>query len=198
MIITIGGTPGAGKDSVGEILSKKLSFKMYSIGDMRRKLAEDKNISLEELNRIGENEIWTDQDVDNYQEDLGMTMNNIIVVSRLGFHFIPSAYKVFLKCDYGIAAERIFSDKSDPYRDVEKYGSEEEVQEHLIKRQESDAERYRKYYGLKIDELKHYDLVVDTSKLSIDDVSDIVFAAVKKMIIAEEKQIESEGKNNSI
>jgi len=181
MIITIGGTPGAGKDSVGTLLSKKLDYKKYSIGDMRRQLAEEHGITLEELNSLGESESWTDNDVDDFQEELGATMDNIIVISRLGFHFIPGGFKIFLKCDLGIGAERIYNDRSGKYRDVEKYASQEEVLEHLEKRQLSDAQRYKKYYGLKIDELEHYDFIIDTSRLSVDDATEIILCAARKM-----------------
>ena len=44
MIITISGWPGSGKTSVGKLLSKKLGYQFYSMGDLRGKVALEKNL----------------------------------------------------------------------------------------------------------------------------------------------------------
>jgi cytidylate kinase len=42
MIITIAGTVGSGKSTVGRIIAKRLGLKHYSIGDLMREMAEQR------------------------------------------------------------------------------------------------------------------------------------------------------------
>ena len=109
MIITISGWPGSGKTTVGKLLARKLNYKFYSMGNLRGKTALEKNLTIDQLNKIGEDESWTDKDVDEYQKKLGEKEDNLIVEGRLSFHFIPKSLKIFLKVDQIIGAARIFN-----------------------------------------------------------------------------------------
>ena len=174
MIITLSGTPGAGKDTVGRMLAEKLSFKYYAIGEMRREMARQRGMTLHELNTLALDEAWTDNDVDEFQEELGATHDNMIVVSRLGWHFIPHALKIFIKCDLRIAAQRIY----DEDREEEHYESVQDAHDRLVRRQCNDEKRLKKYYGVKIDELNNYDMMLDTTTLDKEGVAKILYAAI--------------------
>ncbi|NIO22939.1 MAG: AAA family ATPase, partial [Candidatus Aenigmarchaeota archaeon] len=71
MIITIAGQAGSGKSSVAEFLAKRLGFKRYSMGDLRRKAAYERGMTLAEFNKLGEKDDFTDRFVDELQEKLG-------------------------------------------------------------------------------------------------------------------------------
>jgi len=64
MIITISGKAGSGKSTVAKQLAKKLNLKHYSIGDIMRKLAKEKNISLNELSKLAEKDKTIDLTLD--------------------------------------------------------------------------------------------------------------------------------------
>lgn len=166
MIVTLSGTPGAGKDEIGRLLASRLSFKLYSIGQMRKEMALQSGMSLEELD-VNE-DAWTDQEIDDFQEELGATMDNIVVVSRIGFYFIPNAFKIFLKCSLEAAAARLAGTEQDAT----------ETRSELERMQIADEKRYRKYYGLKIDEIRHYDLVLDVSSMSHERAARVLCAAL--------------------
>ena len=178
MIITLSGMPGAGKDTVADILHETLGYKVFRIGELRRLLAEKHGLTLEELNRIGEQEFWTDKEVDAYQEELGMTHDNFILVSRLGWHFIPHSFKVFLSVDPRIGAERIYLAK----RKDEQYSCIEEAYEKVIQRMQSDEKRYEKYYHLTLYDPRHYDLSIDTTRLKPEDVARIILTALEPFL----------------
>ena len=107
MIITISGMPGSGKTTVAKLLAKRLGYEHYSMGDLRGKMAMERGISIDELNKLGEKESWTDKEADDYQKKLGETEDNFVTDGRTGFHFIPHSRKIFLKVDLRIGAERI-------------------------------------------------------------------------------------------
>lgn len=172
MIITISGTPGSGKGTVGKELAKILNCSFFSMGDIRREYAKQKNITLEHLNKLAETNPESDKLVDEYLVVLGHCEKNIIVDSRLGFHFIPNSFKVFLDADEKVRAIRITNTE----RGVEKYATVNDAIKKLRERQKSDIKRYMNLYGINPYDInvKKYDLVLDTTNMTPLDVANII------------------------
>jgi cytidylate kinase len=166
MIISISGQAGSGKSSVAKELAQSLNLKHYSMGDLRRKMAQNRNITLAELNELGEKRDFTDKQVDEYQKELAKKENNFIVDGRLSYYFIPDSIKIFLKAHLRIRAERVYNDE----RDEEKFRDIGDAIASLIERENSDKSRYSKYYNLDCMNELQYDLVLDTTYLSIEEV----------------------------
>jgi CMP/dCMP kinase len=177
MRITISGTPGSGKSTVGKLLAKKLGLKFYSVGDLRGKMAMDMGLTIDELNKRGENDFSTDKIADEYQKELGRNEDNFIIDSRLGFHFIPGSIKIFLFCAPEIAAQRIFLE---PRIDEKEYTTIDEVKDALKKRIESDRKRYIKYYNLDPFKKELYDIYIDTSALKPEEVAERILRNINK------------------
>ncbi|MDD4476646.1 MAG: cytidylate kinase family protein [Patescibacteria group bacterium] len=179
MIITISGSPGSGKSSVGKIIAKKLGYTFLSIGDLRGKIAIDKGITIDELNKIGEKENWPDKLTDDYQRELAKTHDNFVVEGRMSFYFIPQSFKIFLTADKAIAAKRVLQNRKD--REDEGYiASPEEAEQKIKLRVESDKLRYQKYYGVDYTDPKHYDFVLDTTLPSAEEVSAAILDKITK------------------
>ena len=176
MIITITGHPGSGKTTVGKQIASKLGYDFVSIGDLRGELAKEKGITINELNKIGETEDWTDKQVDEKQKELAKK-DNIVFDSRLGFHLIPDSVKIFLDIDEKIAAQRMMKTE----RTDELIGKTIEEQVKLIReRTESDNKRYQKYYGVKFNKKEKFDLWLDTSNLSKKEVVEKIMGFLEK------------------
>ena len=71
MIITISGVPGSGKSTAGKSVARKLGYEYVSMGDFRGKMAMERGLTIDELNKLGEKEDWTDRQADEYQRELG-------------------------------------------------------------------------------------------------------------------------------
>jgi CMP/dCMP kinase len=171
MKITISGMPGSGKTSVGKALAEKFGLEFLSIGDLRGKMAMDRGITIEELNKIGETEAWTDKEADDFQKEYGAAHNNFIVEGRLAFYFIPDSIKIFLDADLRIAAERVWKD---PRPDEKKRASAEDEMKAMAGRIESDKKRYLKYYGIDPYDQKQFDIAVNTTNISREETSKIL------------------------
>jgi len=170
MIITISGTPGSGKSTVAKELAKRLRYKHYSGGDLRGKLAIEMGITIDQLNKMGEQDPSTDRKADEYIEKLGKTEDNFVIDSRLGWHFIPNSLKVFLTVDEKVAAKRIFSDKKSHRKDEPEYKSAEDVKKAIEQRMKSDSLRYKKWYNLNYLNTKNYDLAIDTTNKTVNSI----------------------------
>ncbi len=167
MIITISGRAGSGKSSVAKQLAEILGYRHYSMGDMRREIASRMRMDINALNKYDEkNGGITDRQVDEFLARLGKEQDNLVIDSRLGFHFIPNSIKIFLDADIKTRAERIFSD----LRSTENYKSLEETVSMIEKRENSDTVRYNKLYSINCCDTNNYDCVIDTSKLAVNDV----------------------------
>jgi len=180
MIITISGKPGSGKNTVAKLLSEKLGYKVYHIGGLRRKMASDRGISLAELNKIGESDPITDTSVDNYQKELARKEGDIIVVGRISFHFMPQSVKIFLDVSLNTGAERILNND----RKTEKFSNIGEAIKSVKERIQSDTRRYKKYYNLDCYDLTHYDLIIDTTSTTAEEVAVkiVTYLKIKKYI----------------
>ena len=177
MRITISGTPGSGKSTVAGMIAEKLKLKRYSVGDFRGQMAMERGMTIDELNKVGESEFFTDKLADEWQKQLGRTEDNFVIDGRLSFHFIPDSVKVFLECDLDVGAQRIFADQRE---DEEEYRSIGEAGEALKKRMESDRKRYMKYYEIDPFRHNHYDILIDTTSLRPDEVAEKILHIIRK------------------
>jgi predicted cytidylate kinase len=178
MIITLAGHHGAGKSTLGKRLAAEFGLDRFSSGDFMREMAAERGISLLDLGRDAEHDGGAvDREIDERQVRIGKERDNFIIDGRLAFHFIPHSVKIFLAVDPLEAARRIFEDASRTGL-VESHTSIEHAAENIQIRRKSEDDRYAKYYGLHIYDFSLYDLVIDTT----DKTPDEVFEAAVKFV----------------
>ncbi|OGJ02760.1 hypothetical protein A3G06_00750 [Candidatus Nomurabacteria bacterium RIFCSPLOWO2_12_FULL_46_14] len=184
-IITIVGVPGSGKSSTADLVAARLDFQRFSPGDFMRKMALETELSLNELGKKAEEDGGEiDRKIDEETRKIGKK-EKIVLDSRLGFHWIPESFKVFLDLPLRISAERIFNNlESNKLRAAsEGKASKEEVYKKITARLESEKKRFKELYGIAdYTDKNHFDLVVDTDKNNLEQVVNIVIAEYKKWL----------------
>ena len=177
-IITISGELGSGKSTVARLLAQKLGYQYYSTGSAMRQIADQRGITILELNKLCETDKTIDAQIDAIFAKLVENKKNYVVDSRLAYHFIPDSFKVKLVVDVAIAGVRILHDT---VRTSEAhYVSAEEVIENLKKRRASETERFLDLYHIDINKNDEFDLVLDTAKKTPEELTDIIIQAFKK------------------
>jgi len=163
MKITIAGEAGSGKGGLRKKLSNFFNYEQWSMGDMRREIAQRHGLTIDQFNKIGEKEDWTDREVDDFQKyELGKR-ENLIVEGRLSWFMIPNTYKIFLDVDPKEGARRIYENQ----RKSEKpSNSLIEMMGYTEKRRFSDIKRYEDYYGVNPYKKEYFDFVLDTTNLT--------------------------------
>lgn len=170
MIITISGDIGSGKSTVGKLLVSHLGYKYLSTGGIQRQIAEEMGITTLELNLLSEKDSSIDDKIDSYTKALSNAPENYIVDSRLAWHFIPSSFKVYLRCSTEEAARRISLDES---RSGE--SNESDIKKLFVKildRRASEKRRFKHKYHVDYTLLHQYDLVIDTTSTPPQKVMD--------------------------
>lgn len=181
MIISIGGNPGSGKTVVAERISKELNCDLIDIGGLRRKAAHEKGMLLEEFNAWSEkNPEVGDKFFDDFVKQEVAKKERCIVVGRLAFFLFPESLKLYLQVSPDEGARRIFLQKQQQNtRNESIVYSVEAQQKILAKRMASDSLRYSELYGVDCYNPEHFDVVIDTTDISITEAVDAVLSVVR-------------------
>lgn len=177
--ITITGDPGSGKTTFARAVVEKTGYQLITTGNIFRKLAAEKGISLAALNELAEKQAEIDAQVDDYLKSLNDEPGDIILDSRMGWHFIRNSLKIRLTVDPEVAVQRIFHDNAELR---EKFTDLNEAMNEVERRRASEIARYRNLYGVDIGDPANFDLVINTSHKAPEDVTaafDAAFAVYK-------------------
>ncbi len=169
MIITISGPPGSGKSTLAELLSSRLGMELVSVGDIFRKQAENRCMSIEEFGLLAKHDKDIDRKLDEEQKKIANEKNNLILEGRLSGFLVDANLKVWLKAPFEIRAKRIARREEKPVA-----RAKAETRE----REECEKERYLKYYNIDTTDLSVYDLVIDSSRWGAEEISEIVAKAI--------------------
>lgn len=179
MIITITGKPCSGKSVAIAYLMGKYGFAKFSAGDIYRKIATDRGLDVLELSR--KNDFTIDKLIDDEIVEMGKRdlNKNIIFDSRTAWHFIPESFKVFLDIDEDEQVRRLkTSGRTNEKTDL----TYEEAKNALSERWNLENDRYLKLYNFDNRNPENYNLVIDTTHLTVDEVAEKIYEEYTKYV----------------
>lgn len=172
VIITISGTPGSGKSTIGQLLNKKLGISYIYSGEIFRETAKKYKMSLEEFGRYCEKNIEIDKELDERQLNI-LKNGNVILEGRLAGWIAKknniNALKVMITADIDIRVKRIIERENGEYNT--------RLNE-MLKREKSEEKRYKKYYNIDIKDTSIYDLIIDSSFKKPEEIIDIILKKI--------------------
>lgn len=177
MIITITGKPCSGKGSVSKIFCQKYNFEYVCTGDMFRELA--KSYGYNDVLEFQKDEVCKNADeiVDSKTTELGKTSidKNIVVDSRLAWHFIPNSYKVFIDIDWPTAGKRLLeaNRKNEQAKDLNSAITK------LEDRWKEENSRYLELYNTNNLNPDNYNLVISSANKTPEEIADIIYENYK-------------------
>ena len=156
MLITISGVPGSGKTTVAKLLAERLGLPHVYAGDLYRREATRRGLTLEQFNELCEQDHSIDRQLDADMADRARR-GDVVLEGRLaGFLAAQNrldALKVRLDAGDEVRARRVAQRE---HRDWQ------EVLEVNRRRHRSDAARYRMIYGFDLSDTHVYDVVLTT------------------------------------
>lgn len=169
--IVVNGDLGSGKSTVSVEIARRLGVERICVGDLYREIARRRGMTALQLNLHAELDDEVDGYVDRLQRDIAGSGRQLVVDSRLAWHFFTDALKVHLVTDRAVAARRVLGR---PATSVEHYSSSADATERLRERSESERARFLSRYGADKTRLRNYSVVCDTTSATPDEVVDRV------------------------
>jgi cytidylate kinase len=153
-------------NTVGKILG--LTVVNYTFRD----LAVDLGVPFEEIQEKSVDTRFYD-----YLTDLKLIRASldpwVVVGSRLAGWLVDADLRVWLQAPLEARAKRIHQRESD------KNVSYESVLYHTLKRDEQNRRRYLQIYGIDINDRNDFDIIINTEKLTAEQVSSLIIAAAR-------------------
>jgi cytidylate kinase len=174
MIIAISGLTGSGKNTLGELLAKKLGYKL--ICPTFKDLAAKEGISLMEFQKKAEGDHNIDRKFDDVlKEQVTETNGNCVVTTWLGPWIVEAGIRIKVSAPLEVRAKRIAT------RDKMTIA---EAKKHVKERDEENRKRYRAVYGIDIYDEKKFDAILDSGKHKPEELLemclDIINTKIKK------------------
>ena len=119
MHITLTGNLGSGKSTIAKIMADKYGYTIYSTGKIQRELAEERGLTVLEMNKLMQQDHSFDNIIDEKVTQLSRdSEKDLFIDSRLAWHFAERAFKVFLSVSIDEAARRVYNDEVTHYNTV--------------------------------------------------------------------------------
>lgn len=174
IVITISGPHGTGKTTYAKRIAKAFNLKHVSAGELFREIANERNLSVEKLSEIAMQSPEIDNLIDERTKKEAEKGNVVIDGQLAGWMALEKAtLKIFLTAPEEIRIERIA--KRDSI-------SIEEARKRTLLREKLEKERYMKYYGIDLNDVSIYDLIIDTSLMDIDKTTELLLSIIQKFI----------------
>ena len=196
LVITISREYGSGGHEVGEKLAKKLGVKLYDkdlINITAEELGYSEEFVKENEQNISTGKLWelifTDESIPptmNPSKDDAIfvsqsrtiqrlaTQDSCVIIGRCANWVLrndKSSFHVFIYSDIDFAAKRVAQ-----YLNI----GEEEAKGKIIQTNKARANHYWKYTRESWRDLLNYDLAVSSSKISIDEIVDMIYHSIQK------------------
>ncbi len=168
-IISLAGDLAAGKGTVSKILMEDLGYGVYRNGEYARKLAKEMGLDITSFNKYLTEHPEIDLQIEKSASEYAKTNDNFIIDARLGWYAVPESFKVYLRVDIDVAAKRAFEDNN--RKGTEQFATVEEQKQDMIQRFQLENERYWNLYHVRKEDMSNYDLVVDTTNMTPNEVA---------------------------
>ena len=171
MRITVSGLPGSGTTSLARHIADTLQIGMISAGEVFRQMAREHGVDLAAFGRRAETDPSFDRLIDERQREIALAHDDIVVEGRLSGWFVREAdLKIWLFAPPECRVGRIQA------RDT--IGDTEAAARMTREREACEAQRYRSYYGINIDDMSPYHLVLNSEHWSVEELGEFVRTAV--------------------
>ena len=181
MLITITGKPCSGKGTISKTFCQKYNFEYVCAGDIMRSIAKEQGYNnILEFQQQNKDIDKVDNYIDNFTSNIGKTKahENVVIDSRLAWHFVEKSFKVFVNVNLNTASKRLLNAK----RENEKVSTLAQAKNALRSRWAEENARYEKLYGINNLNLKNYDLVISSTNLTPEQLADKIYVNYKKFM----------------
>lgn len=184
--VAISGPPGSGKTTVSEMVASRLGYRLVLVGQIFRQMADERKVSLDTFGRYAEEDETIDKELDSRMIAIAREQDDIVIEGRLTGALMRrgdiDAFTVHVDAAEDVRCLRIAKREGKPV---------DLVLKEMRTRERSESKRYLAYYGIDVSNKMIYDLWIDSSGKSAEEVADAIVAEARKRL--DDESPESEG-----
>lgn len=174
LVIAVSGKPGSGKSTLAKALAELFGLRYVSLGMIFRGLARERGMTLEEFSRLAEEDRSVDRLIDTISRQEG-ERGCVVVDGHISAWILEGIahVRILVYAPAEVRAARI----------AERDGkSVEEALRELRIRDSSEARRYKKYYGIDVDDVTAFDLAINTATFGKEEMIELASRAVELVL----------------
>lgn len=183
MLVTISGHSGCGKSSTAALLGKKLKCRVLDTGEVFRAMAKRHGMDVVRFGKYVAKHPLTDRKLDAAVLRAAQKAPCMLLLGRLAgwttFKHGVEAVRVWMSASPQVRAQRVVKREGIAYRDALKG---------IVKRDHDNVARYRKLYGLDLNDTSIYDIVVPTDGLTLGRVVNILSRQIPKIWLKKQQR----------
>jgi cytidylate kinase len=159
LTITLSGFHGTGKSTYARIIAKNFHLRHVSAGGLFRQIAREKGLSVSELSRLSSKNHDVDQLIDERTKEEAL-QRNVILDGLLAGWMVGNVadLKIFLTAPDDMRFRRIARRERISYS---------EARQATLYRERLERRRFKRGYGINIDDTSIYDLIFNTGLLTV-------------------------------
>jgi cytidylate kinase len=165
LVITVAGHHGSGRSTQAIRIAKAFNLRYISAGTLFRKRAEELGVNLIDMTKIASLNDDFDIYLDKRSKEECRKGGVVIDATLSGWMAEDPSLRIFLTCPLEIRVRRIVRREERSFKDVLK---------ETKYREENERVRFKKYYGIDLDDLNIYDIVLNTEHFDADTTSRIL------------------------
>ena len=173
LVITVGGLHGSGRSTQARRLAEEFGLRYVSTGMLFRERAEELGVSLDELSRLSDVDPGFDNFLDARAKEESRGGGVVIDATLSGWMAEDPDLRFFLSCPLEERVRRIAGREG---RDLGEVGEETRA------REESERERFMRFYGVDVRDLSIYDVVLNTGLFDADAAARILKKVVDEYL----------------
>ena len=149
---------------------------LSTTGKICREVAARHGMTVVEMNQYMETHPELDREIDDGLCALSDVDKPLLIDSRMAWHFVRDTFRVYLSTETAVSAARIFG----AGRSEEQFATVEETEAKIRERRESEKKRYMEFYGVNNKDLFHYNLILDTTYATPEQVGECLEKAFEE------------------
>jgi predicted cytidylate kinase len=174
VLVTVSGLPGSGTSTVARLVATRLGIARVDGGTVFRSMAADRDLDVRAFSVIAEGDPDIDIELD----------TRLAAIARAGDVVLESRLAAWIAVNERVEATKVWIDGDEDVRarrvaERELIAVAQALEANRV-RETSERLRYRALYGIDLQDRSIYDLVVDSTGVSPEELTESIVTAASK------------------